>query len=124
MTGFFVPGAADGDDEAEYARLAAAAGREPAPSGRRVRQISFKVKNETWTAIVGEIPRGTRPEHSRRKGQLTTTILKLSDAATVRAIFAGETFAIVTDAEPGSDSRWPTPFTLPRASGVAYFPAD
>ncbi|MET3768978.1 hypothetical protein ABIB15_001664 [Marisediminicola sp. UYEF4] len=147
MTEFFVPGAADAAppyagpqdaglpdaDEAAYRRLAELAGAAPAESGRRIRQVAFKVGRESWTAEVGRKMAGTRPEHRRRKGEFTTTTEKLSGPAVVLAIFDGTPFSIVTDAEPatsapaGSEtsapepSSWPILVLVDKPSRVAYF---
>ena len=123
---FFVPGAPDGDDEAAYLRLAESAGVSPAGQGRRVRRASFRRGHESWTVTVGETPRGTRPQHRRRKGEFTTTLDTLTDPATVLAIFAGDSFAVVTDAAPlgVGESALPNPLVFARATGVLYFPSD
>lgn len=129
MTTFFVPGAADtalpdagmhDADEAAYRRLAERAGAVPAESGRRIRQVAFRVGRESWTAEVGRKMTGTRPEHRRRKGEFTTTTEKLSGHATVLAIFAGAPFAIVTE-EQQAASASANPILVDKPSRVAYF---
>jgi len=123
---FFVPDAQRGDSEAAYHRLAALAGVTPAPSGRRVRQASLRIGRESWTVTVGEKPRGTRPQHSRRRGEFTTTFDRLSDPATVLAIFAHDRFTVVTDAEPvgASPSGMENPLSVAKATAVLYFLPD
>lgn len=124
MTEFFVPGAdaAGSDagvpvagmpdaDEVAYRRLAELVGAVPAEPGRRIRLVAYRVGRESWTAEVGRQLAGTRPDHRRRRGEFTTTTEKLW-GPTVRAIFEGTPFTIVTDEEP---------VTVEKASRVVFF---
>lgn len=124
MHRFFVGGVAETDAEAEYLRLAKTAGADAASSGRRVRQIFFRIGRESWVATVGQSPAGTRPVHRRQKGQLATTTEKLADESIVLAIFAGDPFLIVTTAAPAgaAESRWTGPVPA-KPSKIVYFDA-
>lgn len=124
MTRFFVSGVAEGDAEQEYHRLAEVVGADASTPGRRVRQVFFKIGRESWVATVGRSPEGTRPEHRRVKGKLTTTTDKLADDSTVLAIYPGDPFVVVTDAAPvgTAESRWPSPVRA-KPSRIVYFEA-
>jgi hypothetical protein len=122
---FFFPRASD-DEQAErlYDALAEFAGAEPAPIGRRVHAIAFSHDGAQWVAEVGEELRGRRTTQQLRRGELIERTEQLASTSRVLAIYPGDPFAVVTDAQPitGAQSEWANPFTA-RPDGVTYFDA-
>jgi hypothetical protein len=114
MAAFFLPRAGD-DEQAErlYGALAELAGCEPAPAGERVHSIAFVVDGARWVAEVGEELRGRRTTRQLRRGELVERSEELASPSRVLAIYPGNPFVVVTDAQPitGASSEWANPFT-------------
>ena len=123
MARFFFPRASD-DEQAErlYEALAEFAGAEPAPGGRRVHAIVFPHDGARWFARVGEQLSGRRTTQQLRRGELIERTEQLSSSSRVLAIYPGESFVVVTDAQPitGAPSEWANPFTA-RPEEVTWF---
>src|SRR5260370_20299853 len=70
--------------------------------GRRIYSITFRGDGEEWTATVGEQLHGHTIANPRARAKKRQVERPLSDAATVRAIFAGasdfDSYIVVTDA--------------------------
>ncbi len=110
---FFVPDVKPEDQERAYADLARRCNSNVPEPGRRVFSITYNHDGEEWTATVGKALRGIkRARH-------------LSDPATVRAIFPGDPFFVVTDeGDPRSrGSRWVNPFMAGKPTSIIYFKA-
>ena len=116
---FFVPEASD-DEQAEevYAEFARFAGRAVPERSARVRRIEFVHDGERWVAEVGQPLEGVKLD---RTG--SSTGRRLSDQATVLAIFAGSPFMVVTTGRGVANVRsaWENPFMAGRPEGVEYF---
>ena len=114
MVAFFLPRASD-DEQAErlYDALAEFAGCEPAPPGRRVRSITFTQDGARWVAAVGEELSGRRTTQQLRRGELIERTEELTSASRVLAVYPGEPYTVVTDAQPitRTPSQWANPFT-------------
>ena len=123
MTAFFLPRAAD-DEQAErlYEALAEFAGCEPAPPGHRVRCIEFTQDGARWTAAVGEELRGERTTQQLRRGELLERTEVLTSPTRVLAVYPGDPYVVVTDAQPitGAPSQWANPL-LARPERVVLF---
>jgi hypothetical protein len=87
-------------------------GRQIPATGERIEAITWIHDREEWTAKVGERLRGTRTRRGRRRGQTLDVTERLSDGATVLAIFAAVPYFVVTDAPPigRAASAWSNPF--------------
>ncbi|HEY2191584.1 MAG TPA: hypothetical protein VGH76_04665 [Actinomycetospora sp.] len=120
MTGFFVPGVDPDGAESRYADLAATVGATVAAPSERVRWIRFVQGAEEWSAVVGERLSGemTARTAGRTVRRASAPTRRVSDPATVQAIFAAEeSYLVVTDVHPVGDvhdSTWDNPVTVPR----------
>lgn len=115
---FFLPDATPDAAEAEYALLASRCGvAVPAP-GKRVRSITFEHDGAEWTATVGETLRGTSRGSRRSRGLSIERTESLSDQATVRAIFEGDPFKVMTN---GFRTQWANPLYAGKPRQVLYF---
>jgi len=114
-----VPQVPEVDVDRAYARLAGLCGAQPPAATERVRSITFEHDAEHWRATVGEKLKGSKTV--RRSGRNVTT--RLSDAATVLAIFVGHPSKVVTDAHPIGTvaSAWANPFAAGEATSVEFF---
>lgn len=122
MTAFFIPNIDEGTDEEVYEGLADLCGRMPAEHGRRIESITFVHDGEEWIATVGSELRGTRTTSRRRKAGVVEVTERLSDGASVLAIFAGTPYIVVTNkGTPGVRSRWENPFYAGQPTAVRYF---
>lgn len=117
-TTFFVPFAAEGDQEARYLKLARRAGASPAGPGRRVRSITFESRGEIWTATVGERLRGIAETSRRVRGQVIERVHHRSDPSIVTAIFEGDPYRVCHD---GASRAWENPFWAGGVRSVSYF---
>jgi hypothetical protein len=125
VTAFFLPRATDAEQaERLYDALAEFAGCEPAPAGQRVRSIAFTSDGARWVAEVGEELRGRRTTQQLRRGELIERTEELGSPTRVLAIYPGEPYVVVTDAQPitGAASEWANPFTA-RPESVTRFDA-
>jgi len=123
MTKFFVPGTSREEGELVYARLAAGCGREVPLSSDRIHEIHWTQDSDSWVAVVGETLRGQRVRVRRRGGDYIEISDPLHDPATVRAIFPGTPFMVVTDARRlGSFvSYWNNPFAAAQPTHIVKF---
>jgi hypothetical protein len=123
VVAFFVPRASD-DEQAErlYDAFAEFAGCEPAAPGRRVQSVSFRQDGARWVATVGEELHGERRSQQLRRGELIERTETLTSSSRVLAVYPGEPFTVVTDAQPitSAPSEWANPFTAEPAE-VTYF---
>jgi hypothetical protein len=123
MAAFFLPRASD-DEQAErlYDALAEFAGCAPAPRGERVRSIAFSQDGARWVAAVGEELTGVRTTQQLRRGELIERTEHLSSTSRVLAVYPGDPYVVVTDAQPitGTPSEWANPF-LARPDEVTLF---
>ncbi len=131
---FFVPFATVENQEEVYAGLADWAHKNYAPAMRwkrdslpppeqRIYSIKFSRDGEQWTATVGEQLRGERSRKPRRRGAVQR-VETLSDRATVLAIFPGDPYIVVTNANIGNvPSFFANPFMAGRPHGVVLFAA-
>jgi hypothetical protein len=120
VTAFFVPGVEPEAAESRYAELAATAGAPVAAPSERVRSVRFVRGAEEWIATVGEQLSGemTARTAGRSVRRASAPTRRVSDPATVQAIFAGDgSYLVVTDVHPVGeigDSTWENPVTIPR----------
>src|SRR4051794_38945541 len=122
---FFVPGVDDDKAEEAFASLASFAGCTVPPPDERVYYIEWTHDGERWTGEVGRQMHGEELPNPRSKKQRTWA-RKVSDPATVLAIFPGSaTFLVVTDKRPIGDSRskWENPFMTGHPARVVRFAA-
>ncbi len=123
MVAFFLPRASD-DEQAErlYVALAEFAGCEPAPAGGRVRAVAFEHQGARWVAEVGKSLSGRRTVRQLRRGELVERTEDLSSPSRVLAIYPGEQFTVVTDAQPitGAPSEWANPLHLDPAEVTLF----
>ena len=114
---FFVPGVPAEEAEQRYSLLAEQSGLPVPPLGERIQSITFHRDGVDWTATVGDRLEGSE----KAEGALLTR----SDPATVRAIFAGDPYMVMTDAEPFGtvESVWGNPFPAAKhtISNITYF---
>ena len=120
---FFVPHATPEETEDVYASFAEWCGRSVPLRGKRIYSITFVHDGEEWTATVGSQLRGARTRKRRRQGRTVEVTDRLSDAAVVFAIFAGNPYLVVTNARPITDvvSAWVNPFMAGRPISVTHF---
>jgi hypothetical protein len=118
-----MPGASAEQAEHVYAALAELCGVPVPPPGERIQQITFRHDGEDWQATVGRTLRGSRTDRRMRRGRWVDVSTRLSDPATVRAIFAGTPYKVVTDGRPLGEviSAWVNPFLAGERVGVIYF---
>ena len=123
MTRFFVPGASGEEAELVYARLAAGCGREVPVPGDRIHEIQWTRDSDYWVATVGVQLRGRRVRVGRRAGEYIEISEHLKDLATVRAIFPGDPYMVVTDARRLGPfiSYWNNPFTVGQPTDIVKF---
>lgn len=114
MPFFFVPRVDPADFETTLAEMADLCGVTAPDPDKRVQSITFKHNGESWTAEVGQTLRGERTDRRRRGGKLVDVTSRLSDPATVLAIFPGDPTMVVTDARPITElvSAWENPFMV------------
>jgi len=120
---FFIPNVPDADADRAYAKLAAMCNADLPPADERVRSMTFEHDSEHWRATVGEKLRGSKTvRRGGRSGRLNVTA-RLSDAATVQAIFVGHPCWVVTDGRPVGTavSAWSSPFMAGEALTVEFF---
>ena len=115
---FFLPGAKPGSEEETYANLAGVCRADVPDPDKRIYSIEYVHDGVDWTATVGETLQGVERRTVRRKGQRTETTTSHGDSATVRAIFAGIPYTVVTD---GDRTRWANPFLAGEPRRVTYF---
>jgi len=120
---FFVPKVLDADVDRAYAKLAGLCGAPLPARAERVRSISFEHDAENWRATVGERLRGSKTVRRRVKGGVLNVTTRLSDNATVLAIFVGHPCKVVTDAHPigAVASAWDNPFAAGEALTIEFF---
>jgi hypothetical protein len=118
---FFVPGVPAEEAEQQYSLLAERSGVPVPPPGERIQSITFRRDGVAWTAAVGQRLAGSELVRDTAGDALLTR----SDPATVRAVFAGDPYMVMTDAEPSGAvvSVWDNPFAAPKhtVSAVTYF---
>jgi len=110
---FFIPGTSPEETEATYEQYAALAGSVPLPVDERIQSISWeKSRVETWTAEVGKKLSGRIDEVNGKGASRHEHSTRLSDSATVLAIFPGDPYMVVTDKgiNPDVRSGWANPF--------------
>lgn len=120
---FFVPEASDLDAETTYEALAAFA-RCVVPSlDKRVFQIEWRHHGDEWTATVGSSLHGKRTRTRTVRGARREVTTPLSSSARVLAIFPGNPYVVVTDAQPigPRPSDWANPFMAGIPTSVRRF---
>ncbi|WP_457966060.1 hypothetical protein M1E17_05750 [Arthrobacter sp. D1-29] len=124
---FFIPGISPEEQDSVYEALAAVCHAEALPDGERIQSITFsKSTVETWTATVGDRLSGKRTITTGRGSSLRERTEKLSDGATVLAIYAGAPYMVFTDkGVNGVRSAWESPFMASEhPTSVRTFEAD
>ena len=123
VTAFFVPSAPRGEAELIYARLAASCGCPVPLSHERIREIHWTHDSDEWVATVGQKLYGRRVRVRRRGGDFVEVSSPLHDPATVRAIFPGAAYMVVTDSRPMGPfvSYWNNPFMAGQPSVILKF---
>lgn len=116
---FFVPGVAEDKAEEVFGALAKFAGRPVPPPDERIYRIEWDHDGERWIAEVGKQMHGERVRSIGRK----KAGMKVSDPATVQAIFASAPWLVVTDARPLGNVRsaWVNPLMAGQPARVEYF---
>jgi len=102
----------------------AAAAQRPVPElSERIYSIPFEHDGETWEATVGQTLCGN--ERSSKNYPALPGV-RLSDPATVLAIFPGYPYVVVTDGgfSEGQQSMWANPFFASRPSIIVRFSKD
>lgn len=123
MTEFFVP-FADGEmTETVYSQLAVVCRCAVPFVCERIREIHWTHNGDYWVATVGEKLRGRSVRRRRRKGGNVEVTTRLTDPATVVAIFPGSTYYAVTNARPIGPvvSHWVNPFMAGHPTAVLRF---
>lgn len=122
---FFVPQVPDVDADRAYARLAGLCGAPLPTETERVRAITFDRDAEHWRATVGEKLRGSKTIRRSGSSSRLNVTARLSDSATVLAIFVGHRCWVVTDARPvgAAVSAWANPLMAGEAKSVEFFEA-
>jgi hypothetical protein len=87
---------------------------------RGIYSITYMHDGVEWTATVGETLRGKGYRIVRRRGQKMQIETSHGDTATVRAIFAGVPYMVVTD---GFRTQWANSFLAGEPRHVRYFSA-
>jgi hypothetical protein len=123
MTVFFVPGVPKGEAELVYARLAVSCGCHVPSPPERIREVRWTHDGDEWVATVGEKLHGQRVRVRRRGGAFVDVLTSLHDPATVRAIFPGASYMVVTDSRPMGlfVSYWNNPFVAGQPTGIVKF---
>ncbi len=122
---FFVPFVAAAEQEAAYERMARRCRRSPAAVAERIYSITFTQNSEAWTAKVGETLEGVRRRITRSGGKRVPRESRVSDPATVLAIFAGTPFIVFTNkGQAGVRSAWENPFMAGQPRAVSFFAAS
>jgi len=123
MAAFFVPGVPIEQAELVYARLAVACGCEVPLHGDRIYQIHWMHDSDLWVATVGQTLRGRRMRIKRRGSDYIEVSDPLHDPATVRAIFPGPSYMVVTDARRLGPfvSYWNNPFMAGEPTIIVKF---
>lgn len=111
---FFIPGVEDDAAEDRYAECAKLCRVAVPAMGERIESITFVHHGETWTATVGETLKGEKVQTRQRNRRPVEIRTPLRDGATVLAIFSGEPYKILTDAQPLTSLRsdWDNPFNM------------
>lgn len=122
---FFVPGATSEDQESRFEELARFARQMVPPVAERIYAIAYSHNGEKWTAVVGETSRGVSSRTSRSKGRTIERTTRLSDPATVLAIFPGNPYVVVTNHMRPRNMRstWANPFLAGAPTSVTKFSA-
>jgi len=138
---FFIPGVDDDEVEEHLAKLAEFAGRPiPAPD-ERVRLIEWVHDGVRWTGEVGEQMVGYKQRVGYSTPEAALAILpagivmgdeekqiawmeRVTDPATVLAIFPVEPWIVVTDKAPlgSAPSKWENPFMAGLPTRIGFFP--
>ncbi len=127
---FFLPWGEPDQTEVSYTALAEQYGCAVPPVEKRVYSITYEHDGEEWTATVGKELEGLRPRkkaRTRKEREMIRPMVRVSDGATVLAIFPGVAvlggpFTVVTDfmLKPEVYSEWENPFTA-HPTSVTYF---
>jgi hypothetical protein len=115
---FFVPGVPPETEEEVYAHFASVCKRPVPAVEHRVYSITYGHDGIEWTVTVGETLTGRGRRTVRRGGKKVEQSTSHSDPATVRAIFAGVPYLVVTD---GVHTRFANPFMAGEPRNVRYF---
>jgi hypothetical protein len=121
---FFIPQIEPGDTaEKVLGEFAALCRRSVPPPDQRVCQIHWIHDGEEWVANVGERLRGTSTRTRQRRGRRVEITARLSDPATVLAIFSGDPYLVVTNAPPVGTVRsaWVNPFLAGQPTATYLF---
>lgn len=133
MTAFFVPGVDPDEADARWRALAETVEAPVVGPADRVLSVRFVRGAEEWTATVGQylsgqlVARTDRRPARRTSAARTAPTRRVSDAATVQAVFdTGDAYVVVTDGHPLGevrDSTWENPVSIARreARGVLRF---
>jgi hypothetical protein len=118
---FFIPNS--DDYEQDYIELASFCKSAPQPPSRRIYSITYISNRQDWTATVGERLKGVEIKTKRRGTYHREDKTRLSDPATVLAIFPGIAYMVITDAQPIGNTRsaWVNPFMAGQPTNVIYF---
>ncbi|MEJ2815024.1 hypothetical protein [Caulobacter sp. CCG-8] len=115
---FFVPYIETEKMEEAYAELARAARRAPLPLDERIYSIAYNSRGESWTATVGKQLAGEKVVRKRVRGGSAEHVQRLSDGATVLAIFPGIPFMVWHD---GVASVWENPLMAGSPTSIRRF---
>jgi len=115
---FFVPYIETEKMEEAYADLARAARCAPLPLEERIYSITYSNRGETWTATVGRQLAGEKIVRKKVRSGGAEHVQRLSDRATVLAIFPGISFMVWHD---GVASVWENPFMAGSPTSVRRF---
>jgi hypothetical protein len=123
MPAFFVPGAPRAEAELVYARLAVSCGCAVPSPQQRICEIRWTHDGDEWVATVGEKLHGARVRVRRRGGDFVDVSTPLHDPATVRAIFSGTSYMVVTDSRAMGPfvSYWNNPFMAGQPTAILKF---
>ena len=115
---FFVPETKKEEFESLYKQLADAANSEVPSLADRIYSIEFSSNGEVWTATVGEKLKGTK-----KAKKVNSFPEKVSDGATVLAIFRASPYVVVTNKglNPDVRSDWDNPFMAGQPTKVTKF---
>jgi hypothetical protein len=118
---FFVPNVPEEKQEETFAGLAKFAGAAVPPLDGRVWRIEWVHDGERWTGEVGKQMHGEKIPGRRSKPR--AWVEKVSDPATVLAIFPDVPWFVVTDKAPIGTARsaWENPFMAGRPARFDYF---